>query len=164
MFKKLEKLTVVDSSTGEVLSQVVRSVRPGSDKEPGFVKMYGEGVLALIALRGFEQRVLKALLDEMGYRNDLVLSNKVVLRLAEGLGLKVQSIRRVVYTLREMNVLYKEESKNYLVNPFMFAKSRWKDNKPVRDVWSKVERYCGKVEEGVEPVDERVGYQDAEAC
>lgn len=139
--------TVIDKETGEVVSRSERMSSVKFYKEVGYLKVYGLGLKAFVDLRGFEVDVLAGMLELMTYENQVHLSHRHRDELCAKLKIKPESLRRVLHNLRAYDAVYKQESKFYLINPFMFAKGRWKEIRLLRDGWHKAHAYAGEYEE-----------------
>ncbi len=122
--------------------------------EADFVKMYLEDIAALKKLTPREFSVLNELLPRMGYDNMVGLSAGVkkkiceklemyqydgrgrsqVIRVSDGgeLLYSVNGLNMEIKGLCEKQLLFKQSTGLYLVNPYLFGKGRWQDIAAIR--------------------------------
>lgn len=128
VFEKVK--TAVDTSTGEILSQSKEFVNKTS-KEPDFIKIYYETMLAFNQIHGIPISFVLSLSKFIEWTNDgkpmFVTINKRVKQIMESnCGVKIAQIERYIKTSVENGLLLRTEFRGvYEVNPFMIAKGKW---------------------------------------
>lgn len=130
--RQVEKMEV-DPDTGEVFSAVI--TKEGfSAKEPEYVKVYYNTMMALNGVKNIPADFLLALCAELsGYINDdgtpltFDASKFHIANLCKKLGIKKQMVNKYIERCVEAGILIenKEFKKVYAVNPWVIARGSW---------------------------------------
>lgn len=133
--KKVNKVItnkVTDIETGEIKFEE-EYIEAYTDKEPDYVKMYLQDIVALNNLPKGLDRVINILLKSMSYDNMIILNSFVKKKMAEELGYKtVQVLNNNINKLVNAEILYRKGTGTYQVNAKYFGKGNWKDIQEIR--------------------------------
>ena len=128
VFEKVK--TEVDSTTGEILSQSQEVINKTS-KEPDFIKIYYETMLAFNQIHGIPISFVLSLSKFIEWTNEgkpmFITINKRIKQIMEtDCGVKIAQIERYVKASVDNGLLFRTEFRGvYEVNPFMIAKGKW---------------------------------------
>jgi hypothetical protein len=136
MSKQTRKLTRETAITvADENGQVKRETKTQAfyvENEPAFVKLYLRDILQLKGLPKASHDVLLCVLNEMNWENRLYLSGPLRRAMLEKLGIKANTLTKVLESFVEDSILLREATGVYLVNPHLFGKGTWKDIKAIR--------------------------------
>jgi hypothetical protein len=110
---------VIDPRTGEVRKEVPR-IRIPVYKDQDFCKVYYKGLYKITDLPKSCQKVFDYCLENMDSENKVLILNQR--RLADELGLKLQTIRNAISRLLKQGFLKRIENGLYQVNPVIACK------------------------------------------
>jgi hypothetical protein len=130
--RKTDTTTLVDVSTGEVLSQTKKDTSYGADAEPDFVKLYLDDISRLYELPKSSTVILYELLKHMTYSQQLVLTASIKRQIAEKLETSVQHIKNQISKYVKADIIQRIDHALYMFNPALIAKGRWIDIKEHR--------------------------------
>lgn len=122
--------TEVDPSTGEILSQSKEVVNKTS-KEPEFIKIYYETMLAFNQIHGIPISFVLSLSQFIEWTNEgkpmFITINKRIKQIMESdCCVKIAQIERYIKASVENGLLFRTEFRGvYELNPFMIAKGKW---------------------------------------
>ena len=166
VFEKVR--TEVDKQTGKILSEK-REVVNKTSKEPDFIKIYYETMLAFNQIHGIPIAFVLSLSQFIEWTNEgkpmyVTINKRIKKILQEDCGVKVAQIERYISHSVKNGLLFRTEYRGvYEVNPFMIAKGKWEsiqelqckfnfvNGKWVREIQEKAERAEESGTEG-EPV------------
>ncbi len=128
VFEKVE--TAVDVTTGEVLFKKEEVVNKTS-KEPDFIKIYYETMLAFNQIHGIPIAFVLSLSKFIEWTNEgkpmyITINKRIKEILQDDCGVKLAQINRYITMSVKSGLLFRTEYRGvYEVNPFMIAKGRW---------------------------------------
>lgn len=144
VFEKVK--TEVDSETGEILSQSQEVINKTS-KEPDFIKIYYETMLAFNQIHGIPISFVLSLSQFIEWTNEgkpmFITINKRIKQIMESdCGVKIAQIERYIKASVDNGLLFRTEFRGvYEVNPFMIAKGKWES---IQDLQCKFNFVNGK--------------------
>ncbi|MBU4643223.1 replication/maintenance protein RepL [Bacillus toyonensis] len=100
--------------------------------EPNYIKVYLDTVLYLKDLPKGLNSILYAFLKRMSYGNQLVVNAALKRQIAKELGLSLSSINNAISKFVKGELLVREDTGLYKVNPHLFGKGDWKDIAKIR--------------------------------
>lgn len=123
--------TIVDTSTGEI--KTISSTKENIvDREPDYIKLYIDNIIKLNDLPNATNGILNNILKNMSYENEIVLVAHVKNRIANEMGIKVNTIDQNLRRLVSKGILTRVGRGVYKANPFLFGRGKWKDIKELR--------------------------------
>ena len=135
--KNTKKLTVfertkttVDVTTGEIMSKTQEAINKIS-KEPDFIKVYYETMLAFNQINGVPISFVLSLSKFLEWTNEgkpmcVTINRRVKDILQEDCDVKSAQISRYIAISVESGLLFRTKYRGvYEVNPFMIAKGKW---------------------------------------
>jgi len=131
--KKLTKETsiIVADENGQVTRET-KTQALYVENEPAFVKIYLQDILSLKGLPKAHHDVLLCVLNEMNWENRVYLSGPLRRAMLAKLGIKTNTLSKVLEGFVTDSILIREATGVYLVNPHLFGKGAWKDIKAIR--------------------------------
>lgn len=153
MASTLERKSIIDSETGEVLKviETQTNVIPSTD-EPKFVKLYIDAWCDFKGLDGLspaDKDVLFKLLPVMTYAREgqIIYTNaELKRRIADDLSLQTSTITNSISRLNKFGVLKRVGMGTYQVNPELVGKGNWADIKRLRATFHVIGPDAGHVE------------------
>ena len=115
----LPPVEVTDPQTGEVRKEVPR-IRIPVYKDQDFCKVYYKGLYKITDLPKSCQKVFDYCLENMDSENKVLILNQR--RLADEIGLKLQTVRNAISRLLKQGFLKRIENGLYQVNPTIACK------------------------------------------
>jgi hypothetical protein len=113
------KERVINEETGELVSS--RTITKQVKDTDSFIKTYIEDIGLLARCSGAEQSVVLCCLKYLDYNtNKLYIDSKTRLQLSECGGLKLNTVNTAISRLVKKNILIKESSSGYILNPKLF--------------------------------------------
>ncbi|MBK3313464.1 MULTISPECIES: replication/maintenance protein RepL [Bacillales] len=100
--------------------------------EPNYIKVYLDTILYLKDLPKGLNSILYAFLKRMSYGNQLVVNAALKRQIAKELGLSLSSINNAISKFVKGELLIREDTGLYKVNPHLFGKGDWKDIAKIR--------------------------------
>lgn len=100
--------------------------------EPNYIKIYLDTVLYLKDLPKGLNGILYAFLKRMSYGNQIVVNAALKRQIAKELELSLSSINNAISKFVKGELLYREDTGIYKVNPHLFGKGDWKDIAKIR--------------------------------
>lgn len=100
--------------------------------EPNYIKVYLDTILYLKDLPKGLNGILQAFLKRMSYGNQLVINAALKRQIAKELDLSLSSINNAITKFVKGDLLIREDTGLYLVNPHLFGKGDWKDIAKIR--------------------------------
>lgn len=100
--------------------------------EPNYIKVYLDTILYLTDLPKGLNGILYAFLKRMSYGNQLVVNAALKRQIAKELDLSMSSINNAITKFVKGDLLIREDTGLYLVNPHLFGKGDWKDIAKIR--------------------------------
>lgn len=100
--------------------------------EPNYIKVYLDTILYLKDLPKGLNGILYAFLKRMAYGNQLVVNAALKRQIAKELDLSLSSINNAISKFVKGELLIREDTGLYLVNPHLFGKGEWKDIAKIR--------------------------------
>ena len=128
VFEKTQ--TMVDVTTGEIMSKTQESINRIS-KEPDFIKVYYETMLAFNQIHGVPISFVLSLSKFLEWTNEgkpmcVTINRRVKDILQEDCEVKSAQISRYITISVESGLLFRTKYRGvYEVNPFMIAKGKW---------------------------------------
>lgn len=101
-------------------------------KEPNYIKVYLDTILYLKDLPKGLNGILTAFLKRMSYGNQLVLNAALKRQIAKEVGLSMSSINNAITKFVKGEILIREDTGLYRVNPHLFGKGDWSDIAKIR--------------------------------
>lgn len=144
VFEKVK--TEVDTATGEILSETKEVINKTS-KEPDYIKIYYETMLAFNQIHGIPISFVLSLSKFIEWTNDgkpmyITINKRVKEILQEDCGVKLAQVNRYISTSVDSGLLFRTSYRGvYEVNPFMIAKGKWES---IQDLQCKFNFVDGK--------------------
>lgn len=133
--KKIHKVItnkITDIETGEIKFEE-EYVEAYTDREPDYVKLYLQDIVALNNLPKGLDRVINILLKSMSYDNMIILNSFIKQKMAKELGYKsVQVLNNNITKLVNAEFLFRQGTGTYQVNAKYFGKGNWKEIQEIR--------------------------------
>lgn len=101
-------------------------------REPNYIKVYLDTILYLKDLPKGLNGILTAFLKRMSYGNQLVLNAALKRQIAKEVGLSMSSINNAITKFVKGEILIREDTGLYRVNPHLFGKGDWSDIAKIR--------------------------------
>jgi hypothetical protein len=120
-----------DYTTGEI-KNTTTTENAFFDKEPSYIKLYIADISHLNNITKHGSIVLYELLKLMDYKNIIKVVMYDKKEIAEKLGTTVQVINNNITQLVKKHILIREGTARYLINPILFGKGSWKENREMR--------------------------------
>jgi hypothetical protein len=124
--------TLTDALTGEVLSSKKSSSTFSVDSEPPYIKLYLDCIASLHGLTSTSNDVLKCLLENMTYQNEVILNSVIKNRMAERLGISTRQIDNNLTQLKKADIIRVVGRGVFMFNPEIFARGKWPETKEAR--------------------------------
>lgn len=121
----------VDLETGEVKSSVNHREQIVA-REPDYIKLYIEDLVKLKDLPKATNDILYNILKRMNYDNEIVLVSHNKKKIADELGIKLNTIDQSLMKLTNKGVLTRVARGVYIANPYLFGRGKWQDIKELR--------------------------------
>lgn len=124
--------TVIDHTTGEVLTEtnIETSKIPGN--EPDYVKLYFDDLILLSGLPKSTSNIVVELVRYMTYSNEIILNSGIRKRICEALNIIPNTLTHALKNLCDADILERIEQNIYFVNPYLFGRGKWDDIKAMR--------------------------------
>lgn len=135
--KNLVHETMIDKSTGEILSENTTTqtiVSKGS--EPPFIKLYIDDLILLNDLPTKSSAILWELIKNMSYDNEIALNAYRKKKIIENLNIKMSTLNNALSSFVKKEILYRVGSGTFMPNPYLFAKGSWEDISNLRMIVS----------------------------
>lgn len=100
--------------------------------EPNYIKVYLDTILYLKDLPKGLNSILYAFLKRMSYGNQLVVNAALKRQIAKELELSLSSINNAISKFVKGELLIREDTGLYKINPHLFGKGDWKDIAKIR--------------------------------
>jgi len=127
--KMIQQSIIADYESGEVKKETNVYRLP---QEPEFVKLYLNDILYYHDMPRGLNPILQVFLSNMNWENRLVLNMALKKRMAKKIGLSVASIDKAITKFVKGNILIREDTGMYLVNPYLFGKGNWEQIQEIR--------------------------------
>lgn len=115
----------INKSTGEVLSETTSNV-VRLPQEPPYIKMYLDDLCELIKVPGPQRQLLEMMLQKLDYEGFITLSPRYRKKICERLKIKDQTFRNYLGGLCKSQILKRQATNEYEVNPRYFARGEWR--------------------------------------
>lgn len=125
-----ETRTIINTSA-EVLN-VEQHLSIPVGEEPAYYKVYMQDISAVLGLEPAEQVVFRACCANMTFGNRIFLIKRTKMYLEQQTGYKFNTIRATITKLVKKNLLFREDTSTYIVNPNFAARGKWEDIKALR--------------------------------
>lgn len=128
VYEKIQR--EIDVTTGEVLSEKKEVVNKTS-KEPDFIKIYYETMLAFNQIHGIPIAFVLSLSKFIEWTNEgkpmhVTINKRIKEILQDDCGVKLAQINRYITASVKSGLLFRTEYRGvYELNPFMIAKGKW---------------------------------------
>lgn len=122
--------TITDENGAITYQEEEKTINWGS--EPNYIKLYLDTILYLKDLPKGLNGTLNAFLKRMSYGNQLVINAALKRQIAKELDLSLSSINNAISKFVKGDLLIREDTGLYLVNPHLFGKGDWKDIAKIR--------------------------------
>lgn len=100
--------------------------------EPDFVKLYLNDITRLYDLPRSTNKILLELLTFMQYDNIIALGKYRKTEIAKKLNITTGTLANALTKFIEQGILQKKSPSEFLVNPYIFGRGKWKDIKAIR--------------------------------
>lgn len=133
--KQITRDTVIDKSTGEILSEVATEqqiVQRGG--EPKYVKFYIDDLILINNLPTKSSAVLWELVRNTTYENKIILNGSIKKDICEKLNIKMPTLNNTLSSFVKKEILYRLDTGVYMPNPYLFARGKWEDIHELRMV------------------------------
>lgn len=125
-----ERITTIQADeNGEIKSETneVSFKSISQDIEPDFVKLYLNDIARLYDLPRATSKLLLEILRFMGYDNVVALGKWRKAEIANKLGISTGTLANALTKFIEEGILSKVSSSEFVVNPMIFGRGKWKD-------------------------------------
>lgn len=102
------------------------------EKEPPYVKLYLEDIGRLNGLSKSEQKLVNALVFNMGFNNVVPSYKPVKEMIAEKIGVSYNTVDKGIKTLFKKGILVRKARGFYIMDPQLFGRGSWNDVKKIR--------------------------------
>jgi len=102
------------------------------DREPSYIKLYIADISHLNNITKFGSAVMYELLKLMDYKNVIRVLKDDKEEIAEKLETTLQVINNNLTQLTKKHILIRQATSKYLINPNIFGKGSWKENRELR--------------------------------
>lgn len=133
--KQITRDTVIDKSTGEILSEVATEqqvVQRGG--EPKYVKFYIDDLILINNLPTKSSAVLWELVKNTTYENKIILNGSIKKDICAKLNIKMPTLNNTLSSFVKKEILYRLDTGVYMPNPYLFARGKWEDIHELRMV------------------------------
>lgn len=122
----------INHDTGEVIEESnVRNL--AVEFEPKYIKMYVEDIARISGLGGTAGNIILAIARRMGSRNEVALVRGIKKTIALECGVKLKTVDNTILSLKEKKLLIAlPERSCYILDPHLFSRESWKENKALR--------------------------------
>jgi DNA-binding Lrp family transcriptional regulator len=143
MSTRIEKIeSVVNELTGELLSLTTETTDINTiPTEPNYLKLYIDDLGLLKKLSGNEMSVLLEIAATADYSGEVHLVLVTKERIAQAVGVKLQTINNTVVKLDKKGILKRKGTAVYMLNPDLFAKGKWRDIREQRKAFQSITTY-----------------------
>lgn len=132
--KKIEK-SIVDSETGELLTENVEHTFIKSIKPEDFMQVYLKDISGLMEIENIsELKVLVHLWKESSFNsqgetkgNQIFLVKSVKEEISQKCGLEYNTVHKAIFSLHKKGILIRKDRSLYILNPKFFFKGYSKD-------------------------------------
>lgn len=138
MSKQLKKVAYeehkieINGKTGEVISSKNTKVSV-KEREPDYIKLYLSDISALKNIPKVNNEILYELFKLANYdTNMIVLNSYLKNKIAEHLNIKFQTIQNAITKFTKQEILIREGTGTYILNPYLFGKGSWDNIKELR--------------------------------
>lgn len=121
-----------DKHTGE-LEQISSEKVSYLPTEPPYVKLYLEDIAKLHGLTKSNSEVMHALFTKMDYEGIITLVSSSKQRIADSLGIRVQTINNTLQSLLKSDIIRRVGRGEFMFNPSIIAKGDWQSILKNRD-------------------------------
>lgn len=121
----------VNHETGEIISTEKRTVFQ-IDKEPEYVKLYLRDIIRLNELPPAHGKVLRALLQSMGYNNIIPAYAPIKKVICRDLNISMDTLNKAIDGLYKKNILIRLDRGIYMADPNLFGRGTWGEIKEIR--------------------------------
>jgi biotin operon repressor len=128
-----EELTISEENTGEVI-KTARTEIAMFESEPAYVKLYLNDLCRMNGLNNSQQKILNALVKNMGYNNVLPSYKPVKEMIAESLGMPYNTLNEGIKELHKKGIIIRKARGFYIMDPNLFGRGSWNDVKKIRMV------------------------------
>ena len=152
----------IDRETGEVQKETEETdVR--YSPEPPYVKMYIADLCAVVNAPNSLKDVLLMILRKLDYDGYIALSTRYRRQICAELNIKDGTLRNRLAALVKLGFVYSEGGNEYLANPNLFARGKWKDIVEQRSDFEMRIRYTSNGEKSISTGVFKVPANDMEA-
>ena len=120
-----ESRTVVDFKTGEIAGET-KNTTIRIPTEPAYIKMYIDDLCAIENVPNALKSTLLALLKKLDYAGYITLSKRFRKEVCKELKIEDGTLRNRLTALCKSNLLHRDSTNEYMVNPNYFARGDWK--------------------------------------
>lgn len=124
--KSVETTTIINNETGEVKEQK-KTIISAYGSTPEFVMFFVKDIKNLCNLTQGQADCLFSLLPVVAPTNLLNITGYVLQNLAKEKDVSVQQIRNWISQLCKAEILYRQGSGTYILNPYLFGRGNWND-------------------------------------
>jgi biotin operon repressor len=132
-FHVREEVTISEDNTGEVI-KTARTEVAMFESEPAYVKLYLNDLCRMNGLNNSQQKILNALVKNMGYNNVLPSYKPVKEMIAESLGMPYNTLNEGIKELHKKGIIIRKARGFYIMDPNLFGRGSWNDVKKIRMV------------------------------
>lgn len=122
--------TVIDENGVIKRKEEDRTIDWGT--EPNYIKVYLDTILYLKDLPKGLNGILTAFLKRMSYGNQLVLNAALKRQIAKEVGLSMSSVNNAITKFVKGDILIREDTGLYKIQPHLFGKGDWTDIAKIR--------------------------------
>jgi len=126
----------VDLETGKAIESTEQRERTVKvEQEPNFIKLYLQDICKLNDIPKTGSKLLNELLKYTSYDNKILLPSAIKKEIAKKLDTTVGTLDNALSKLTKKEILRREGTGVYILNPFFFGKGKWTDIKKIRAEW-----------------------------
>jgi len=126
----------VDLETGKAIESTEQRERTVKvEQEPNFIRLYLQDICKLNDIPKTGSKLLNELLKYTSYDNKILLPSAIKKEIAKKLDTTVGTLDNALSKLTKKEILRREGTGVYILNPFFFRKGKWTDIKKIRAEW-----------------------------
>jgi hypothetical protein len=123
------------NENGEIINETttIKTNLKLVEKEPAYIKLYLDDLTLLKQLSKMENLILHEIFKITQYNTNIVILNKFYREnICNSLDIKDQTVRNAISKFAKLDLLLKEATGVYRLNPFYFATGDWASIKGLR--------------------------------
>lgn len=130
---KTETKITIDNLTGEIITEENVKVM-NMEFEPRYIKMYVDDIVRLNGISPTCTNIIFAIARRMGSKNEVALIKGIKETIALECGVSLKRVDNMILELKKNHLLIAIPNKRscYILDPHLFSRESWKENKALR--------------------------------